>query len=190
MIPKISAACLAAALVLMGCEEMRRPTEATNETLTSASATVTAIDQRTREVTLKDDADGAIFTVVAGPEIRNLAQVSTGDHVTIDYYRAVTVGIADPNDPGDVMTSAAAARSPQGGMPGAAAVVSKSMVVQVLSYDRDSGIARYQMPDGHVRTSVVPPDLRSFADTRGPGSRVLLTVTEAAAVTMTETPAS
>lgn len=190
MIPKIPAACLAAALVLMGCEEMRRPTEATNETLTSASATVTAVNQSTREVTMKDDSDGTIFTVVAGPEVRNLPQVAAGDHVTVDYYRAVTASVADPNDPGDVLTSAAAARAPEGARPGAAAVVSKSMVVQILSYDRDTGIARFQTPDGHVRTAAVPPDLPSFADTRGPGSRVLVTITEAAAVTITETAAN
>lgn len=190
MIPKITAACLAAALVLMGCEEMRRPTEATKETLTSASATVTAVDQTSRQVTLKDDKDGTIFTVVAGPEVVNLPQVAVGDHVQVDYYRAVTASIADPNDPGDVLTSAAAASAPEGTKPGAAAIVSKSMVVQVLSYDRDTGIARFQTPDGHVRTAVVPPDLRSFADTHGPGSRVLVTITEAAAVTITEMAAS
>ncbi len=190
MIPRISVAVLAAALVLTGCAELRRPSEATNESLTSAGATVTAINQSTRQVTLKDDADGSIFTVVAGPEVRNLPQVSVGDHVQVDYYRAVTASMADPNDPGDVMTSATAARAPEGAMPGAAAVVSKSLVVQVLSYDRDTGLARFQTPDGHVHTAAVPPDLRSFADTHGPGSRVLITVTEAAAVTITEAPAS
>ena len=63
---------LLAALTLMACSEMGvGPRQGgTQETLTHASATVEAIDQSTREVRLRDNADGSSFAVTAGPEVR------------------------------------------------------------------------------------------------------------------------
>ena len=65
-------------------------------------------------------------------------------------------------------------------------VATESLVVTVESYDPDSGLAIFRTPDGFTRRAVVPPDLRSFAAQQGPGSRVLVTMTEALAVTITE----
>ena len=70
-------------LLLAGCTGLTPGTQATQETLTTATATVAAIDQTSRNVTLRDDADGSTFSVIAGPEVRNLDQVSAGDHVQI-----------------------------------------------------------------------------------------------------------
>ena len=80
---------LVAALMLMACSEMGvGPRQGgTQETLTSASATVEAIDQSTRQVRLRDNADGSSFVVTAGPEVRNLDQVAAGDQVNVDFYR-------------------------------------------------------------------------------------------------------
>ena len=87
------------------------------ETLVTATATVEAVDQETRQVTLRDDVDGTAFTVTAGPEVRNLPQLAAGDHVQIDYYRSLTVAMADPADSGEPLTAAAAAARPEGGCP-------------------------------------------------------------------------
>lgn len=179
---------VAAALLLAGCAEMGigvgKP--ATQETLSAASATVERIDQKSRDVTLRDNADGSTFTVNAGPEVRNLEQVKAGDHVDIQFYQATTVSMADPADAGGKATLAVAGRAPEGAMPGAAAAVTDSMVVTVVSYDRNSGLAIFRTPDGFTRRAVVPPNLRTFAETRGPGSRVLVTMTRAVAVSVTE----
>jgi Cu/Ag efflux protein CusF len=56
--------------------------------VTTVTATVEAIDQKTREVTLKGQ-DGKLVTFVAGPEVKNLAQVVKGDIVTMAYIEAV-----------------------------------------------------------------------------------------------------
>ena len=53
-----------------------------------ATATVEKIDQKTRHVTLKRP-DGSKFTIVAGPEVRNLAQVKKGDVVKLEYKQSV-----------------------------------------------------------------------------------------------------
>lgn len=175
---------LAAALFLAACGHTQAPV--TQETVVTASAQVVSVDQKTRVVRLKDDADGTIFSVTAGPEVRNLAQVSKGDHVTVDYYRATTLSMADPADTGEKPTTVVAGRAPEGNLPGAAAVKSESMVVTVVSYDAKSGLAVFRTPDGITRSAVVPPSLRRFAEQRGSGARVLVTITEAVAVSVTE----
>src|SRR6188768_1545100 len=57
------------------------------------TATVEAIDQKTRNVTLKTS-DGEKFTVTAGDDVRNLAQVNKGDIVTVEYGQALAVKLA------------------------------------------------------------------------------------------------
>src|SRR6478752_6605457 len=54
------------------------------------TATVDAIDQATRSVTLKDS-KGEKHTFIASDEVRNLDQVKKGDVVTIEYGQAVAV---------------------------------------------------------------------------------------------------
>ncbi len=188
---------LVAVLALAGCGEMgmglpgmSRASHASQETLITATATVAAIDQATRQVTLVDDADGTTFTVTAGPEVRNLAQVSAGDRVQLDYYQSTAVSMADPADTGEVATADLGVRAPEGAAPGALAATSTSLVVTLISYDRGTGLATFRTPDGLTRRTVVPPELRRFAETKGPGSRVLVTMTEALAVSVTEMPAS
>ena len=56
----------------------RAPGTASVSRVVTASATVTAIDLTTREVTLRRD-NGSTFTLVAGPEVRNLPQIRVGD---------------------------------------------------------------------------------------------------------------
>ena len=185
MIPTRYAIGLIAALLIAGCAEMQQET-ATEETLLTASATVDAVDQTTRRVTLTDNAGGGTFTVTAGPEVRNLPQLAAGDQVSVDYYSATTLSMASPSDTGEPTAAIVAGRAPEGSLPGAAAVATESMVVTVESYDPDSGLAIFRSPDGLTRRTVVRPDLRSFAAQQGPGSRVLVTMTEAVAVTITE----
>ena len=54
------------------------------------TATITAIDNATREVTLKGP-QGKEVTIVAGPEVKNLAQMKVGDQVMAEYVEALTV---------------------------------------------------------------------------------------------------
>lgn len=60
--------------------------------VTRVVSTVEAIDQATRVVTLKGK-DGKTVTFVAGPEVKNLAQVRKGDVVTMDYIEAVALAL-------------------------------------------------------------------------------------------------
>ncbi len=56
------------------------------------TATVEAIDQKTREVTLKGP-KGDKITFVAGPEVKNLAQVKKGDELVVEYVQALAIDL-------------------------------------------------------------------------------------------------
>jgi hypothetical protein len=183
---------ITAALFLAGCGTLNSGNRGTTsqETLITTSATVESVDQATRLVTLTDNADGARFQVVAGPEVRNLPQVEAGDQVQIDYYSSTTVSMASPSDTGADISAAAAGRSPEGAKPGGIAVATRSLVLTLVSYDSNSGLAIFRTPDGFTRRTNVPPQFRSFASGLQRGARVAVTMTDALAVTITETPAS
>jgi Cu/Ag efflux protein CusF len=176
---------LAAVLFVGACAEMQTRQSTSDATLVTATGTVMAVDQTSRQVTLSDNSDGSQFTVAAGPEVRNLAQVKPGDTVQIDYYQSTTLSMASPDDTGEPAAAVVAGRAPEGDKPGAGAVVTSSFVVTVVSYDSDSGLAVVRTPDGLIRRTVVSPELRSFAARQQAGARVLVTLTEAVAVSVT-----
>jgi hypothetical protein len=77
---------LAGLLMSFGCAQHEAPPSAPQsaqrEAMLDTRAVVEKVDQNTREVRLRT-ADGRDLTVVAGPEVRNLAQVSAGDTVRL-----------------------------------------------------------------------------------------------------------
>lgn len=177
---------LIAALLVAGCAGgSRQP--ATQETLITATATVEAVDRATRQVTLRDDADGSSFTVTAGPEIRNLDQLAAGDQVQVDFYQSTTVAMASPEDTGEPAGALLTGSAPEGALPGGVAVVTSSLVVTLINYDPNTGLASFRTPDGFTRRTIVPPNLRNFAQSLSPGARVAVTMTDAVAVTINET---
>jgi hypothetical protein len=174
-----------AVVALAACAQFTStPQPVSSGTLMTASAVVESVDQTTRRVQLRDASSGQSFTVVAGPEVRNLAQVEAGDTVEVDFFESTALAMADPADTGEAITTIAAATAPQGAMPGGLTAVSTSMVVTVVRYDAASGLATFTTPDGQTRRATVPPELRSFAEARQPGQRVLLTLTDAVAITL------
>jgi len=58
----------------------------------NVTATIKAIDQQSREVTLVGP-EGREVTVAAGPEVKNFAQLKSGDRVDVQYAEALTVAL-------------------------------------------------------------------------------------------------
>jgi Cu/Ag efflux protein CusF len=54
------------------------------------TATITAIDKPTRDVTLKGP-QGNEMTVTAGPDVKNFDNLKVGDHVNLNYIEALTL---------------------------------------------------------------------------------------------------
>jgi hypothetical protein len=94
---------------------------------TNIRATVTAIDQATRQVTLAD-ADGRTVTITAGPDIRTLARVRPGDVVLARQTTSVTYVLsphgakAPPDQAALARLRAEPGEMPAGGVAGEAIV--------------------------------------------------------------------
>src|SRR5215472_3404267 len=67
------------------------------QTLT-VTATITAIDKATRDVTLKGP-QGNEMTVTAGPKVRNFDKLKVGDQVNAKYVEALTLQLVKGGAP-------------------------------------------------------------------------------------------
>jgi len=172
--------------LLAGCTGYGKgPETAEREDIITRTAVVKSVDMKTREVVMRTD-DDRIVSVVAGPEVRNLAQLDPGDRIWVDYHEAVAVRMADPADPGDAVGVVVTDRAAEGDAPGAAAGAIISLVVELISYDPDTSIATFSTPDGVVKSVKVKPEMRAFAAARKPGDRIEVTMSTAVAVTIQE----
>ncbi len=174
----------------LGCSHQETPPaapqSAQRELLLDTRAFVEKVDQNTREVRLRTT-DGEQLTVLAGPEVRNLAQVSAGDTVRLTYYESVAARMAEPDAGGPATTSAVASGAPEGSKPAGVFGATTDMVVEFLAYDPATGIVTFKTPDGMTQKLVVNPAMREFAAARRPGDRVALQVTNAVAASIVET---
>jgi len=90
-----------------------------------AVATVVAVDEKTRDITLAGP-EGDEWTFTAGPEVRNFAQIKRGDRVITSYYQGFALGLG-PKGSGvkDRLDTVEMARAKAGEKPGA--MITKSV---------------------------------------------------------------
>jgi Cu/Ag efflux protein CusF len=112
-----------------------KPEVATLGEVTKITATVEAIDQKTREVTLKGP-KGNTITFTAGPEVKNLAQVKKGDEVTVEYGQALAVSLKKSTKTvvSREITEATKAAAP-GKKPGVVAARKVAVTAQIQAID-------------------------------------------------------
>ncbi len=117
-------------------------TSATGELVTGeaiqVTAEVVAVDMKSRKVTLKT-ADGAVSSLVAGPEVTNLAQVKPGDRVVARYSQALTMH--HKKGPGVRVSeeSLKGGKSAPGERPAAATTRTVHFVADVTAVDAKAG---------------------------------------------------
>lgn len=164
-------------------EAMEKPSfQATQKS--TVTATVTAIDHETRVVSLRmPEGDGVTFT--ASEEARNLGQVEVGDIVTAEYVERVSVQVVenDGSEPGEGGMSAMQ-RTPEGDMPGMAAVDTQVVTATVEAINIKANTFKLKYPDGAVEEYVArnPQNLKRAAV----GDLVVMSFTEAVAISVTE----
>ena len=109
-------------------------------------ATVTAIDQSTRHVTLQTPG-GQSQELVVGPEARNLGQVKVGDEVIVQYQEALAIDVTE-TDPGRPLPQptelVAVDRTAPGQKPGGviARTVTVSGTVQALDLKKKTAVIK------------------------------------------------
>jgi hypothetical protein len=178
---------LAGLLVILGCTHREAPPadpqSAERESIVETSAAVEKVDQSTRELRLRT-AGGKEITVVAGPAVRNLAQVHAGDTVRLTYLERVAARMAEPGAGGPVTAAVVAGGAPAGNKPAGLVGGTVDAIVEFLAYDPATGVVTFKTPDGVSQQVVVSPAMREFAAARRPGERVAVQLTSAMAVSI------
>ena len=183
------AACVAATLCLASLAAAEAPAAPPKgETVmatASVTATVTKIDQKTREVTLKTE-DGEEFSFVAGDEVKNLAQVKTGDVLTVSYAEALAYEVKK-GGAAVAPASAVAGGSAEPGMKPAGAIARQTTVtVLITAIDPKAPSVTFKGPAGNTKTiKVLHPEKLQGVNV---GDTVEITYTEALAIKVEEAP--
>ncbi|MBU3560180.1 hypothetical protein [Polynucleobacter hallstattensis] len=133
---------------------------AAQETALLYDGEVINIDAATRTVTLKNQ-DGE-STIVAGPEVKNFAEIKVGDRFDVVYELAVAVELVKVKNPGvtgeQVTTTTATA--PQGDKPGMITTNTITATANIEAIDAAKNIVSLKGPQGNVfKVKVQNPDL-------------------------------
>lgn len=157
------------------------------ENVHSISASVEAIDQKKRLLTLKGP-EGHVETIVVPQEVRNLAQVHVGDKLVVKYHESLAAAVK-PKGTSTTMNSvdqtAAAGRADPGAKPGVALGAQSVTTVTIQSVDKKLHTVTFAGGDGLVRvTTVKDPKAQKFIETLKKGDEVELTYTEALAISV------
>lgn len=171
-------------------EATREPISVEREQVSTATATVESIDQKTRMVTLRGS-DGRTTTFRAGDEVRNLAQVKAGDQVVATYYEAIAAEVRKPTAEEQANPTAileAAGRAPLGALPGAAGARVLRLVATITAIDTATDHVTLTGPEGRSLT-LKARDPRNLALVKV-GDPVVITYTEAVALSVTPAPSA
>ena len=122
-----------------------------------ATATITAIDKKTRDVTLKGP-KGNELTLTAGPEIKNFDQLKVGDLVDAQYVEALTLQLVkgggqkvELSEKTDVVGAKA------GAQPGGAMGRQVTVIADVVALDAATQTVTLKGPNRTVDLAVKDP---------------------------------
>lgn len=166
--------------------ELDRPAMSATQSVT-VSAVVEAIDHETRVVTVRK-ADGEELTFTASEEARNLDQVDVGDILIAEYIESIDIQVLanDGMEP-EAAAAGAMARTEKGDMPGFAAMEQVVVTATVEEINIEANTFKLKGPDGTVNeyTARNPDNLKRAMV----GDLVVITRTDAVAITVQEKPA-
>ncbi len=147
-----------------------------------ATATVEAVNQTTREVKLKAE-DGETFEFVAGPQVRNLAQVQVGDQVVVEYTESIALEVkrADGTQP-NIVVAEGADRSAAGEKPAAGVGRQVNVSAVIVAVDKPNLRVTVKGPAGNMRV-LQAKDPKKLENVQV-GDMVYVTYTEGMAISL------
>ncbi len=146
----------------------------------AVSARVEAIDQKTREVTLKGP-EGKLVTVTVSPEVRNLDKVKVGDMVTMRYIEALTLTLKKGGTELRGSTEReGAARAKPGETPAGVVARQVQVTADVIAVDAKVPSITLRGPNRTVELKVKPEQFKLVKV----GDQVEVVYTEAVAVAL------
>jgi hypothetical protein len=145
---------------------------------TTVKATVTALDQPTRVITIKTE-DGVENTFTVDPAVKNLAQVNVGDTVVATYVEALAYEVKKGGTAGASAMAAGGTAEP-GKKPAGAIGRQVTVTVSIAAIDPSVPSVTFKGPQGNTRTIKVrdPKKLEGVSV----GDTVEITYTEALAL--------
>jgi hypothetical protein len=144
----VAAVVLVAALAAPAAAEEKkdRPGGSVVEAV-SITATVEAIDYKTRQVTLKGP-KGGLTTFIAGDEVRNFAQVKKGDLVTFDYTEGVAIDVQKATEAPKMVETQSITRAKPGEKPGGTIETVGFLTATVEAIDYQTRKVKLSLPEG------------------------------------------
>ncbi len=121
---------------------------------------VTKIDAATRTVTLKNN-DGET-SIVAGPEVKNFAEIKVGDRFDVVYELAVAIELVKVKNPGTTseQVSTSTTTAPQGDKPGMITTNTVTATANVEAIDTAKNVVSLKGPQGNIiKVKVQNPEL-------------------------------
>jgi hypothetical protein len=156
------------------------------ENTATMTATVVAIDQKKRMVTLKGP-DGKTTTIHVGDQVQNLPQVKKGDQVVVTYYESLAYDVFEKGAVKRGVTMAeGAARAEPGEMPAALGARAVTVTAKITAIDKQNGTVTLKGPQGKLKTVKVQDP--SKLDLVKVGDHVSITYTEALAIAVERSP--
>jgi hypothetical protein len=172
-----------ALLLLAACESTPPKPMAPIEDTIEVSATVQKVDVLNRLLSFKTES-GEIATVAVGPEVENLVQVREGDRLVVRYRQAIGATIATTAGQ-SVTVDVEADKAKLGERPRASASTTTNVPVTIASVDTKTNLVSFYGADGLVRAiTVQTPQAKEFIKQLKPGDNVIVSYTEAAAVSI------
>ena len=163
-----------------------KPSMYTSESIT-VTAVVEAINQETREVTLRKN-NGEVITFTASEEARNLDQVDVGDIVNANLTHSVSIEVMEDDGKGQrVAELGAMDRTDKGEMPGGAVISATVVIASVEDINIEANTFKLLGPDGNVNeyTARNPENLKRASV----GDLVVITIAESMAISVEKAPA-
>ncbi len=157
------------------------PAKVVKERQAVMTATVQAIDLKTRVVTLKGP-KGEVRDIKVGEEAVNLPQVKVGDLVTVKYYESLAVEVIKPGQFAGAGEKSAIVRAKPGEMPGGMAAQQSTVTATITAIDKKNSSLSLKGPEGKtVKVKVEDP---KNLDKVKVGDELLITYTEALAISV------
>lgn len=145
------------------------------------TATITAIDPKTREITLKGPAGNELI-VEAGPRVKNFAQMKVGDEVKAQYVEALSLELKKGGgQPVAVTTHSDEAGAKKGAMPKGAVGRKMTIVADVTAVDPQTQTITLKGPQRTVDLKVADPEQFKLI---AKGDQIEATYAEALAVSV------
>jgi hypothetical protein len=151
-------------------------------TAKEAVGVVERVNTRSREVVIRTPNEGRV-TVVAGPEVRNFAQIRRGNRVRVRFEEAVAVQLAPRGTTLPTEVDVGAARAAPGERPAGAVVATVRDTVTINAVDTAANTVTFTSSRGVRRTLPVrTAPMQEFIRTLRPGQRVNIAIAEAVAI--------